>query len=73
MEVHLTRETEAQFSALASERGCDAEVLAQKVLGDYLEQARFIKAVEAGEAALDRGDYLTHEQMGTQVERLLRS
>ena len=74
MEVHLTPEKEAQLSKLASENGRDASALAQEVLGDYLEQhARFVEAVKTGEAALERGDCLTHGQVGIQVNLLLRS
>ncbi|MBI3867416.1 MAG: hypothetical protein HY299_02710 [Verrucomicrobia bacterium] len=74
MEVPLTPEKEAQLSKLASENGRDANALAQEVLVDYLEQqARFVEAVKAGEAALERGDYLTHEQVGIQLNMLLRS
>jgi len=74
MEVHLTPEKEAQLSKLASEHGRAANALAEEVLGDFLEQqARFIKAVEAGEEALERGDHLTHAEVGIQVGLLLRS
>ena len=74
MEVHLPPDKEAQLYKLASENGRAADVLAQEVLADYLEQhGRFVEAVKLGEAALERGDYLTHGQVGVQVELLLRS
>jgi predicted transcriptional regulator len=44
-----------------------------KAIDRYLnEEARFIKAVMRGEEALDCGEYLSHEQMGKRLERLLQ-
>jgi predicted transcriptional regulator len=74
MEVHLPPEKEAQLSRLASNMGWSADTLAQQVLGDYLaDEVRFIAAVRVGEAALERGEYVTHEEVGARVERLARS
>jgi hypothetical protein len=38
-----------------------------------LEDARFIEAVKLGEDALQRGEFLTHEQVGKRLERFLQS
>jgi predicted transcriptional regulator len=74
MEIHLTPEQEHQLSALAAHRGRDADTLAQEAISRYLEEeARFIEAVKLGEAALERGDYLTYEQVGKRLERLFQS
>lgn len=74
MEVHLTPEQQHQLAELASHKGCDADALAQEAISRYLgEEARFIQAVKLGEEALERDEYLTHEQVGKQVERLFRS
>jgi len=71
MEVHLSPEKEAQLAKLATEQGRDVEALAQQVISDYLKQeARFIEAVKAGEAAFEQGKYLTHEEMGARIEQL---
>ena len=52
----------------------DADALAQEAISRYLaEEARFVEAVKLGEAALDRGEYLTHEQVGERIDRLFRS
>ena len=73
MEVHLTPEQQQQLAELASQRGRDADTLAQEAISRYLaEEARF-EAVQLGEAALDRGEYLTHEQLGERLDRLFRS
>lgn len=74
MEVQLTSEQEHQLSQLAIRKGQAADMLARDVIKQYLEdEARFVAAVTLGEEALDRGDYLTHEQLGTQLERLFNS
>jgi len=74
MEVHLTPEQETKLSRLAMDKGRDADSLAQEVLGYYLEnESRFVEAVKLGEAELERGEYLTHEEVGARIERLLQS
>jgi predicted transcriptional regulator len=73
MEVHLTPEQQHQLAELASQRGRDADALAQEAISRYLaEEAGFVQAVRLGEEALQRGEYLTHEQMGERIGRLLR-
>jgi len=65
MEVHLTPEQEAELSKLATRKGRNANELAQEVIGFYLEhEARFIVAVKRGLESLDRGEYLSHEEVG---------
>jgi predicted transcriptional regulator len=74
MEVHLTPEQQHQLAELAAHRGRDADALAQEAISRYLaEEARFIEAVKLGEEALDRGEYLTHEQAGQRLDRLFHS
>jgi predicted transcriptional regulator len=71
MEVHLTPEQQHLLAELATHRGRDTDTLAQEAISRYLaEEARFIEAVELGEAALQRGEYLTHEQVGERLNRL---
>jgi predicted transcriptional regulator len=74
MEVHLTPEQQHQLRELAAHRGRDADTLAQEAISRYLaDEARFSKAVKLGEAALERGEYLTHEQVGQRLDRLFHS
>lgn len=71
MEVHLTPEQQHQLSEFATQKGRDANTLAQEAISRYLkEEARFVEAVRLGEAALERGDYLTHEEVGKRLEQL---
>jgi predicted transcriptional regulator len=74
MEVHLKPEQEHQLAELAAQRGRDADTLAQEAISRYLaEKGRFIEAVKLGEAGLERGEYLTHKQVGERLDRLFRS
>jgi predicted transcriptional regulator len=36
------------------------------------EESRFVDAVRRGEEALQRGEYLTHEQVGQRLGRFLQ-
>ncbi len=74
MEVHLKPEQEAQFVQIAAQRGLNASELAQEVLRQYLlDDARFIEAVNIGLAAADRGEFVEHEEVWANVERILQS
>ena len=35
-------------------------------------EAHFVKAVKVGEAALARGEYLTHEEVGARLKKMSR-
>ncbi len=73
MEVHFTAEQEEKLAQTAAEQGREPDELVRQVVARYFdEQSRFIDAVRRGEEALDRGEYLSHEQMGQRLERYLR-
>jgi predicted transcriptional regulator len=74
MELHVTPELEAKLTHSAAQQGRKPEELAQEVLTRYFdEERRFVEAVKRGEDALERGDYLTHEQVEERLRRFLRS
>jgi predicted transcriptional regulator len=74
MEVHVTGELEAKLAHSAAQQGRNPDDLVQDVLTSYFEEeARFIEAVKRGEDAFERGDYLTHEQVGQRLQRFLQS
>jgi len=73
MEVHFTPEQETQLAKIASTAGTDPEALVKKAALRLLENdAHFIEAVLNGEAALQRGEFLTHQQMGDRLRRFLQ-
>lgn len=59
---------------LATRKGRDANQSAQEVLSLYLEhEGRFIEAVKRGLESLDRGEYVSHEEVGARIDRLFPS
>ena len=74
MNVRITPEQEARLADLASRTGKDADELIQEAVTKFLdEDARFLKAVEEGFESLDRGKFVTHEEVRARIDRVLRS
>jgi predicted transcriptional regulator len=74
MEVHFPPELEAKLVHSAAEQGRNPDELVQDVVSRYfMEEARFVEAVTRGEEALNRGEYLSHEQVGERLQRFLQS
>ena len=74
MEVPLTADQLSHLAEVAKAKGRTIDALAQEVLSRYLEEeARFERAVELGEAQLERGEYLTHDQVSQRVKQLFQS
>jgi predicted transcriptional regulator len=73
MQVHFTPELEAKLEQSAAQQGRNPDELVQEVVARYFdEESRFIEAVTRGEEALQRGEHLTHEQVGQRLQRFLR-
>ena len=73
MEVHFTPELEAKLAQSAAQQGRNPDELVQDVVARHFEEERrFLEAVNRGEEGLERGEYLTHEQVGQRLERFLR-
>jgi len=74
MEVILSPEQEARLRRLASRTGRNTQALAQEAIGHLLEhEERFIEAVEKGLASLDRGEFVSHQEVKRRIESLLQS
>jgi predicted transcriptional regulator len=74
VEVNFTPELEAKLTHTAAQQGREPGEFVQEVLARYFEEeTRFVEAVERGEEALRRGDYLTHDQAGQRLRRFLQS
>ena len=72
MEVHLTPALQAKLTRLATERGRDSEALALEAIERFVDYDEwFIHEVEKGLASADRGELLTHEEVGTRLEKLI--
>jgi predicted transcriptional regulator len=73
MEVHFNRDLKARLTERATQQGRNLDETVQDVVARYFEEEdRFIEAVRRGEAALDRGEFLTHEQVGDRLRRFLQ-
>lgn len=69
MEVDFTPDLEAKLTRLAAEQGRDLKAVVREAverLVDYDEW--FIREVEKGLAAADRGDFVDHEEIGKIVD-----
>ena len=73
MEVHFTPDLQARLSERAAQQARDPEEVVQDVVARYFEEEdRFVEAVKRGEAALERGEFLTQEQVGDRLRRFLQ-
>ena len=74
MDVRFSPELEAKLADIATRTGRQAGELIQAAVSRLVdEEARFLEAVEQGFASLERGEYVTHEEVGARLDRLLRS
>jgi predicted transcriptional regulator len=74
MEVHFSPEQEAQLSQIANHNGTPTEQLVKQAALRLLEEnERFLAAVREGVAAADRGEFVGHEEVWANVEKILRS
>ena len=70
MEVHFTKELQARLDRVASEnrRGADEHV--QELVEIYLDHdAWFRQKVTSSLDKLDRGEFLTHEDVAARLQR----
>lgn len=73
MEVQFTPDLQARLAQRAAEKGLNPTEVVQDVVSRYFEEEdRFVEAVKRGEAALERGEFLTHEQVGERLRRFLQ-
>jgi predicted transcriptional regulator len=73
MEVSLAPELEARLTRIASEAGKAANQVVEELVADYLDHdAWFKQEVEKGLTSLDDGKFVSHEEVGRQIERILR-
>ena len=72
MEVNLNPNLQARLSHLAAQQGLDTEALAREAIERLVDcDEWFIREVEKGLAQIEQGKVLTHEEVGTRIERLL--
>ncbi len=65
MEVNLAPDLQATLSRLAAERGSDAQALVQEAVERFVDYDEwFLREVEKGLAAADRGELVDHQDIG---------
>ena len=73
MEVYFTPEQEAQLAEIAAHTGSSAEIFVHDAALRLLEEdRRYLEAIQKGEDALDRGEFLTHQAVGERLGLLLK-
>jgi predicted transcriptional regulator len=74
MEVHLPPELQAKVDRVAAENHSGAEEYVKQLVEHYLDHdAWFRQQVKKGLDQLDRGEFLTHEEVGARIDKMFRS
>ncbi len=74
MEVHITPDLQAKLIRLAAERGRETQALVQAAIERFVDLDEwFIKEVEKGLAAADRGECIDHEEVGKLIDNRYRA
>jgi predicted transcriptional regulator len=72
MELHVPADLQTKLARAASRRGIAAEALALEAIERAVEYDDwFLQEVEKGLAQADRGELLTHEDVGARLEERL--
>jgi predicted transcriptional regulator len=73
MDVQFSPDIEARLAERAKRQCLSPDEAVRDVVTRYFqEEDRFVEAVRRGEAALTRGESLTHEQVGDRLRRFLQ-
>jgi len=74
MELHLTPELQAKVERAAAENQSAPAEYVHQLVENYVEHdAWFRQHVKKGLDQLDRGEFLTHDEVGTRIEKMFRS
>jgi len=72
MDIDLNPDLQAKLARLAAQRGRDPETLAREAIERFVDYDEwFIEEVEKGLAQIERGEVLTHEEVGARLNKLL--
>ena len=73
MEVHLSPELQAKVERAAAENKSGAEEYVQQLVEHYVDHdAWFRQQVTRSLEQLDRGEFLTHEEVGARIDQMFR-
>jgi predicted transcriptional regulator len=70
MEINLNIDLQAKLARLAAERGRDTQALVQEAIERFVDHDDwFVREVEKGLAAADRGEFIDHEDIGKLINK----
>jgi len=70
MEVRIRPDLEAKLARLANERGRDTQALVQEAIEKFVDYDEwFLREVEKGLSAANRGELIDHEDIGKLINR----
>ena len=70
--MHLNPDMQAKLDRLAAEQGRNTEALVQEAIARFVDYDEWsIREVEQGLASADRGELLTHEEVGARLEKFI--
>jgi len=70
MEVNIGRDLEAKLARLAAERGQNTEAVVREAILKLLDYDEwFVREVDRGLAAADRGEFVEHEDIRKLIDR----
>jgi len=70
MEVNIGPDLQAKLARMATERGRDKQALVREAIEKLVEYDEwFLREVENGLAAADRGELIDHEDIGKLINR----
>jgi predicted transcriptional regulator len=70
MEVHFTPELQAKLDRVAAENSSKADQYVQQLVEHYLDHdVWFRQKVKTSLERLDRGEFISHEEMGDRIEK----
>lgn len=73
MELQLKPELQAKVERAAAENQSEPAEYVQQLVENYVEHDLwFRQQVKKGLDQLDRGEFLTHEEMGSRIEKMFR-
>lgn len=73
MEISLAPEVEEKLAKIASESGKRANQVVQELVADYLDHNEwFRREVQKGLVSLDSGKFVSHDEVGRQMQHNLK-
>lgn len=73
MEVHFNPDLQAKLDHVAAENRSGADEYVQQLVENYLDyDAWFRQKVTASLGKLDRGEFLTHDEVGSRLQKMFQ-